>query len=608
MITTVQFPKGPSARRTKADAIHAELLRVPDIWGTKEFPLSREQLEQQDCLSLRDETAYALGKKNQALASLYARLTGRRMEVVDSAREVLEGANPGVVIATWDQLTVPDLELFYEFSRTARPLGLLVAGSKQHLRMRILISAASLWRGRISEPLPRLPASAIVALDGSEKAASHFDHLAGLDCDPQAVNRLLNGPSSILGFLGHSDGVDARLSSRATLCSRLEPAPVDLGMRPPNCDTTGYCHRRHLARSDAIASGSLISPRTAAARLVIMMSCYVARPADCSVHPHNGLMFQLLHNPRVGAVIAPWEVAYPSVAELLEMAAPLLAGHILGEALADFYRQAPGAVRQCNRYLLFGDPATRVAAAAAAAKEAGPADRPPVPATIAGDRTPARTVPQPIARWFRSRLERFARVQARNSAGELKISEDSLADAFNALEVLERNGPEAAAHEALLRVLLAYEGSSFVHWFEDAAELPEYVDRPTICFGCGAKGRLFRVVSRFGARWLACCTQCDSFYADAPEGSALIDAKFSVNARGRIAHTLPTWREGVVMMNLRSPLEERTTWKIEEPFDFSTLPPGRAWLWLHALSEDGLTSYSRIIDNRPITRGASDAR
>jgi hypothetical protein len=234
----------------------------------------------------------------------YALITGRTMQIVNCPEEIPSIDIPTVVVATWPQLHVLRPRPALQHVVDQAPMGVIVGNSEQDLRQRALVSAALVYRSSVSQPLPPLPANAIVGQAGIEEANRFFDRTSGPESDPQAVCEVLQGPSSILGFLGHCDGVDARLSRDAILSARVDPLTLDLEQRPANCDVTGYCHR-HLTRVDAVSSVGLISPRVIAARTVLMMSCYVARPADCSVHPTHGLLSQLLGSPRMAGAPRP---------------------------------------------------------------------------------------------------------------------------------------------------------------------------------------------------------------------------------------------------------------------------------------------------------------
>ena len=579
------------------------------FWDQEMFDTFRESLklwETEDQFSetltfgktlTTDSTVCALGTQNRKVADLYGNLTGRHVQVITALEELQQLNNPKVVIATWDQLCVEDFGLLYEVSVAKAPIGLLVANGPRELMLRALTTAAIVRNSRNLQSLRDLPTHAVIGLEGQEAAASHFDQITGPGSDSLTIQQILNGPSSILGFVGHSDGVDARLSKNSTLCARVQCKSVDLNNRPANCDVTGYCHRQHLTRFDALSTGRLIAPSSISARVVLMMSCYVARPSDCSVHPVHGLMSQLLQNPYVGAVVAPWEVAFPSVPELLEISSLLIDGHNLRKTLANYYHSSQGALNGCNRYLLFGDPSIRVKSINGLAKSFSPKQH-----SITTSRSDKNRVSLPVSTngWLRARLERISRKPIRNSDGALRVSEQMLRQAFQSLELIESKGSSARLNELVLQAILNFEGSSFVHWFEEAIGLPKHLNQPTFCFGCGERGRLLRLETRFGARWMACCTQCDSFYADAPAGSKLINAGFTLTNQGDILHDLKLQKSSVIMMNLRSSMEVRTTWLLNKPFDYSSLPPGRSWLWLHALSSETYVAYSRMIDNRPI--------
>lgn len=635
----VVAPEGPLLRRNGepvwpcADrGAFNSLRRSLETFGVRLEELSSSEVTSAKAAPDASDTVVALGEANFEQAQLYAHLTGRAARVISRVTDLRDVACPAALVATWPQLGVADLSVLYDESVSRAPIGLIVGLGRHDLHHRALICAGVAFASRHFADLPELPTHAVIGSGNAEEAAADFDRVTSRSSGPAELSEVLRGPASILGFVGHSDGVDASLSSRATLCARVEPDPIELDRRPANCDLTGYCHRRHLAKADALATRELISPRQIEARVMLMLSCYIARPSDCSVHPQQGLLAQMLQSARVGAVVTPWEVAYPSVAELTSLARLQREGRTIGSALAAFFRVAEGVQRGCNRYLLLGDPetcaigacrpfyatapasgasqaSTRVvptAAATATATAKGTATRLPLIElhAVAGAAVTTtlrrRTPGWDALGWFGARVERLARNRKCNSRGERCVPDDMLARARAAASAIEAAQDRRPLYKDLLRAILSFEGSSFVHWMEDARSIPEFVKRDTECFGCGLPGRLFRVETYYSTRWMACCTQCDSFYADTPADSPLLDVSFSVRPGGEIEHTLGALPNGVIAMNLRSSLEIRTTWFLGEPFDLKALPPGRSWLWLHALCDDGLYSYSRMIDNRPL--------
>lgn len=549
-----------------------------------------------------DEIVVALSADNRREAELYANLTHRSVYTISCLEELSHLSNVAVLIATWDQIHVSDFEAIYEYCGALTSIGLIVGFDREDLHYRVLISAAFAYASQTMVDLPELPTHAIVGTGMSETLSDFFTRTSSAETESEVVFSLLRGPSSVLGVLSHSDGVDACLSSRAVLCPRVNQAPIERSYRPANCDCTDYCHRLQRGRPEALSSGQLISPGSIATRVLLMLSCYAAIPEDSSVHPEHGLMRELLHNPCVGAIVAPWEVAicYP---EELSMLARLLAeGMDIGTSLYLFRRTAPGSINGCNRYLLFGDPSTRACS---------------IPHLARSD--PSSYLQ---AVWRNIVIEPTGRVEARASAPTIGHDDNSLLTSWicarmgklmqyikldatgiarvNALiPDLYSSFTRRVAYREFLRVILSHERAGFVHWYEgDELGLPQFIDRVTFCFGCGAKGRLFRLQSRYSIRWMASCTQCNIYYADTPEGSELIDKSFYLTLDGKIAHNLPPLPNGVIGMSLIPPHGSNTAWLIDEEFNLTVLPPGRSWLWLHYLSDEGLYSFSRMLDNR----------
>lgn len=543
----------------------------------------------------------ALSRECSEQAELYGHITGRRTKVVGSLSEAFALERPAVVVATFDQLRAQELEQLYEFSRRSKPVGVLAAVSTEQLSQRLYVSGALANSSALLAALPPLPSAALLSFGKDELASMLFDHVSDPDSEPLVVEKILRGPSSILAFQGHSDNVDARLSSRATLCTRMNQKGFNAVSRPANCDLTGYCPRVNQRQEEAFASGKLLSPAAIAARVLLMMSCYVGSPADGAVDPGATLLSQLLQNPKIGAVVASWEIVVNDTNELLGFVAPLLRGRTVGEALSSFYSSATGAQRGCSRYLLFGDPATRVVGQATNADASSARRRSVTVFSLAALRASRKlSVPPadtPVVDFLSARLERL-RASAAVAAPDDAAVAESLTVADSAIGELRRLGGNRARYERLLATMLAIKGFGFARWFEDGAEQPEAIERATRCFGCGSAGRLFRVVSRFSVRWLACCAHCQAFYADVPEGSSLVDATFEIAAGNAVVDSLPEGPERSTMLQLQSPLDERTTWRRNEMFDFTSLPAGRSWLSLYAVGDDGVFTLVRMIDTR----------
>lgn len=556
-----------------------------------------------------DEIVVALDPKNRKEAELYANLTRRSVYTIVSLSELSQIKNVAVIIATWSQLSVSALEAIYEYSAARTSVGLIVGFDQEDLYRRVLISSAFAHASSTMVDFPPLPSHAILDCAAPATLSTFFSQISSPETQSKDVLSLLRGPSSILGIIGHSDGVDACLSLHAILCPRVEGNPDDTSWRSANCDSTGYCHRLRRDRTEALISEELIAPQNIATRILLMLSCYVALAEDCSVNPRHGLMRALLRNPRVGAIVTPWEIANCYPEELLLLAQLLNQGMDIGKSLYLFRRTAQGSLNECNRYLLFGDPSIRVSSISQVARSIthlietgdtytgiGRIRRMDIsavtPTTINDD------IPLPTS-WIKAHMEKLMQQPKLDTNGRPSINESLLIQAYARIADLDSPLTRRGAYRELLKAILFHEKASFIHWYGgDALELPTLVNTVTHCISCAAKGRLYRLRSRYSTRWMAACTRCNTYYADTPEGSDLINKSFSVTLDGRIEHNLPPLPNEVIGMNFVSSLGNHTAWLLGEEFDLTAIPPGCSWLWLHCLSDKGICSFSRMIDNR----------
>ncbi len=583
---------------------HLQALRArAALFGGGVTLVDSRNVQQGQLTPVRDEVVVALGRDAGFLGELYAHLTSRRNKIIDDLIEIDDLPNIAVIITTWDRLRVDDFERLYEYSQANTPLGIIAGIDGEDLYRRVLLQAAASRLCALDTELPIYTARTLLPIASLPDDAFGFEtEMAGLEADARTVCRMLRGPSSVLGFSGHCDGVDAKLAKGAVLCPRVGQPDNDAWGRAANCDSTGYCHRKRQPRTEALQSEGLISPDVITTRILLMCSCYVALGADCSVEPRAGLMQRLMENPGIGTIVASWEATTTYFWEVLLFLDPLLQGETIGSAWKAFELSAPSAIRGCGRYLIFGDPLIRAMPSRTDNTESALT----FPVL---DELSQRTSEQPpsnltdgaqCAAWLEFRIEQLNK--------SLKLSDELISSARQALINLKGSEQSReAAYRELLRLVLAHEASLFRQWFEDTSQLPHFIDRPTRCFGCQAKGRLFEFKSALVSRWLACCTQCNSFYADVPASSALVDASFELTSPQSMKHTIPQMPNQILALNLRTARENRRTWFWDEPFDFSQLPPGRSWLWLYSLSDMGLHAYSRLLDNRPIRAAENDA-
>lgn len=535
----------------------------------------------------------ALGRRHGDLAESYSKICGRQAIIVPNVAALWRVRRPSVLIASWQQLVLADFDSLYRLSVDRGTVGLIVAQSHEQLRRRAALCARLVGKFRSCRQL--LPAQAIIGMPIPRGDLGVLDRVADENATAETVREILRGPSSILGFIGHSDGIDSRLSLNATLCARKDHRELDTATPQANCDITEYCHRLRMPRDAALSSARLVGTEAIAANALLMLSCYVARPVDSSTHPATGLLAKILRNSQIGSVIAPWEPTYPTCDDLATLAECLLQGKTMGEALGEYYRSSAGAQRGCNRYLLFGDPDHHPVVR----------PRPPRPGlltdTVAAPQR-LRAVPlpgtTPIVGWLRSRLDKLAINLLKTKGTENSTERSVLREGQAALSALARADFTVDSFAMAMRGVLALRSDSHSHWIEEAPARPEYVKNPaTSCLSCEQPGRLYRVETRFGARWLANCARCGIFYASVPADSSLLGARFLVlNDLGvHLGFALP--ETTAVLICLRSSTGDLSIWRLHDPPPLPHIPSGKSWLWVHVLGPSGYFAFSQLLHN-----------
>ena len=450
------------------------------------------------CPQLREEVA------------LYAYLTGRRAVTVEDAERWTSTQNVQVVVVLADALSTRRLEELYEYG----VVGVIIVRDQRSARQSILANAA---RHRLSVgEITDLPVYGVTNGESRELVNSIADCCVSDTATVDMVLPLGRGPSAVLSFIGHGDGVDAKLTSHTILCSK-KVVRHEAPLCGSNCDATGYCHRRQRPRSEALQLDELISPNELTSRLFLMLACYSVLASDTAVSFQAGLISQLVSSPRVGAIIAAWEAPVSHASEAAILLHALRRGATVGDALS-LLRASQGAVLAYNRYLLLGDPGLRVAGSQRL--NITPLLKRPDP-PLAELSCPFQHVP-----WFRLLL------------AKCKADENVLRDAREALETVDAQ-PTVVSHTKLLRLLLSHQQSLFLQWFDDAVAPPRYLDIDTVCFTCGERGRVFEIATTGGARWYASCSRCQTVYADVAAHSPHLNCSFSISRNGHVHHNIP---------------------------------------------------------------------
>lgn len=476
------------------------------------------------------ERVVGLGEETTSATQLYAHLTRRAPAIVEDPDAVLE-ERPEVVVLTYERLTS---RLLNGLSRRAHgPLpGLIVGRYAGWLRAQVLAKAAA---ASLCGPVVRRRIDIYPLLSPSYPPRRHT-----LDWGtrPRDVRAALRRGCGVLTLDTHSDGVDAFLGSRLTLCPLDRDRTRGVISRGPYCLSTGVCHRQNLPIADAWRTRRLISPSDIRARILVLNACRSLLLPTGDMDPAWGLAMRLIEANSVGAVLLTWEMTLPaepesSVASALMTGAPV--GHAAMRALSE-----PRAMALGERVCLLGDPRTRAAPQAA---RVTPGSRP----RDTLRRTGKVTSPDRPLAFLRACLE-----VGRTSGN---TSRQALANSALSAIARYRAAPGAPTARDLRGAILEYvmrRGELFEDWLT-FARIERGVRRGS-CAHCGEGVRTYVATfprRPYRERRLDTCPHCE-IVRDSPRGIAL-----SLSAHDgrtlRLHGTLPRrrWTAGVLLSSWR---------------------------------------------------------
>jgi hypothetical protein len=302
------------------------------------------------------EVVVSLGEDADHAGRLYAHLTRRRWRHARSIDALVSEGLPDVLVTTTRWMTITLMEALYPLG-SARIPGIIVGDGIELHHQVLLRSASGVLRGPLRKSridiLPTEPLGEILSAERD---------VLGRAADPSEVRRALAAGAGVLSLASHSDGVDAFLGDQ-TLCPMDELAVSPGTTAMPECQITRFCHRHKVPYDDAQTSDLLVRPRDIRARIFIFQVCSGLLLQGAIVDPAWSLAYRLLRNPCIGAVVTPWEYIFSEASEVHLIAADLLAGRSIGEAVGRFVDSDRGrALRQ--RLCVLGDPGLRLPAQA----------------------------------------------------------------------------------------------------------------------------------------------------------------------------------------------------------------------------------------------------
>jgi hypothetical protein len=487
------------------------------------------------------DTVASLGDEASCAATLYAHLTQRRCRRITSIKHVQDIDQLSIIVTTIDRLT-PDLfvRLYDDVPNAVTVPGIVAAESTGALRRQVLIrSAASVLSG-----LPALRLTDILPICREQHEAKK-DHLVLLDdASPAAIIEAMGNGSGVLRIVTHSDGVDAMLNPRLTLCP-MDRSPSRSEDAPPYCAATGICHRHDMPVSEALASQLVVSPDALRAQIFLWDVCWGVMPKGRTVDPVWGLGRRMLNSATIGAMLTPWTLVVSGPNLTVPLAKALARGMPAGQAAAQFKASAD-AVDRSYRMAVFGDPHMRLPAADR--NPSGPVmRRPPMPSrnrlwTRGEPSTPSDGLGF-IGYYLEqaaTHLEPHAVAGAEAATKELLSCLQSLLKDRPIEDATEAPGPHL--RNAVLDFIFMHGSMLSKDWMAHVSAW--HSAGPITCFACGETAD--RIVMEFSVpsvspRDVTLCAIC-GLVRDAPVGLDLTIAHDRESATIRLSGDLPFTR------------------------------------------------------------------
>jgi hypothetical protein len=298
-------------------------------------------------------TVVGLGGEVEAVARLYAHLTGRLFRRAPTPAEAVKCAMVRVIVHLAPSVPFQLLDEIARGKLNAR-IGLLWASDLDDLRRQVLVRSAAVkltptLKGRavlFSPTVGRTVSLRIGELEirGAADSQEDIDEIAD---------------SAVLAVTTHSDGIDAMLGPKLTLCglkgsSRL----AELSGPKPRCVLTKECHRQAMSFDEAMSSARLVPPGRLAGRVLIWNSCFGIMTQLESVRDAWGLLPRILESPRIGSLVVLRAVVNTSTAAVIPLVADLQGGRPVGPTLESWKDVLVGSPSELvgDRMFIFGDP------------------------------------------------------------------------------------------------------------------------------------------------------------------------------------------------------------------------------------------------------------
>jgi hypothetical protein len=493
-------------------ASHGEFLSLSELaslFGTTVADVNDAEPASTDSL-VGDELVVGLriGSHEHELGRLYAHLTNRRYQPIDTAAQVDRDVRPSIVIASRTSLTVDMLDRLYAEDQDGPAPGILFASDHEELRQQVLVRSAaaalegSLGSRRIGIYPNRQDESTL--LPGLESF--------GAGASGAKLREAANASAGLLSVMTHSDGIDAFFGP-LTVCpmkhASLRPDP----RRPPGCVASGICHRHNRPLEEMVHTDQLFDVAEISARILIWGVCWGILPEPSVVDSAWSLGNRLASHARLGAVITTWRLAYLSPEILSGLAAFLLDGANVGDAIARFVR-SPIARQHGLKFCLLGDPRVSLPIEKPTRQPKSASAPMPVtaPASRPHDNLGELALLKTVVSDQHDRLQSDQHSTWEGALTRVALVQKALVEANAAPASLV-----ASLQDAVLQVLFVSAGRPFDSW-EKISTPFAFVDDAERCPACGQGTRTARYNVRLNGaafRRMRSCVRC-GVIEDAP--------------------------------------------------------------------------------------------
>lgn len=310
-----------------------------------------------------EQLVVGLGAGAHTHAQLYAHLTSRACELVETLEQLSSFPQAAVVVTTYAHVNEQLMDLLYDRHPLRSAPGVIFSYDDAQLSSQVLVRAAArhcshdnFQRRRVTFQRRRVDVNPTINFGAQ---MSREFSIVGGQAKPSEFREALGCGAGLLTLYTHSDGIDAYLREDLVLCP-IESADRSSQPEPaPSCVLTGICHRCRRPMSEVIGTDVLMAPDLVNANVLVYCVCWGLYPSQHVHSPAYALSRRLLENFSIGALVTSWEINIQRLPLTANLFHDIARGLPLGEALAR-HLASPEARSNYHKLCLIGDPEIRL--------------------------------------------------------------------------------------------------------------------------------------------------------------------------------------------------------------------------------------------------------